>query len=248
MFFSNDLKKEEEKKEKQRKEEIDKIIKEYNENKKNNDKKNNDNSSYAGISFKKRWANNDNLDRFLKCMSPSACVIFVGAVLWGIGFTINGIAEASPFLSALSIPKSITNVIATGSFWEVVLILSVACITTFFVWTILLKLKNSIKTSRGNCIESSTPKKASQLSIEMQKSPTQKNSYQNYRKKGIIDNNQTINKSDYNTIPLSKMNNNMNNNNFYKSEEKSKYLGVDINKNDKNKQKTSIKWKFDQSK
>ena len=241
MFFSNDLKKEEEKKEKQRKEKIDEIIKEHNENKKKNDKKNYDKPSYAGISFKKKWANNNNLDRFLKCMSPSTGVIFIGVALWGASFTINEIAKASPFLSGLSISKNIANVIATASFWKVVLILSVACMATFFIWTILLKLKNSIKASKENGIESATSGKTSQLNMEMQKSPTQENSYQNYCQKGIIDNNQTINKNSYNDTPLQKSKSG--NNNFYKSEEKPKYLGVDISKNDKNKQKNFNKIK-----
>ena len=77
--------------------------------------------------------------------------------------------------------------------------------------------------------------------MEMQKSPMQENSYQNYCKKGIIDNNQTINKSSYNDTPLQKSKSG--NNNFYKSEEKPKYLGVDISKNDKNKQKNFNKIK-----
>ena len=239
MFFSNDLKKEEEKKEKQRKEELDKIIKERNENKKNNDKENNKNSSHAGVSFKKKWANNDNLDRFLKCMSPSAGVVFIGVTLWGASFTINEIAKASPFLSELSISKNIANVIATASFWKVVLILSVACMATFFVWTLFSKIKNSIKALGSNSIESSTPEKTSQLNMKMQKSQTQGNSCQNYNKKSDIDNNQTINKSSYNaTLPPKR-----DSNNFYKSEEKPKYLGVDINKNDKNKQKNLNKIK-----
>ena len=149
-MFSQDAKKEKEEKEKARQKNIDEMLEAYDKQKNATNLEDKKNSSFSvpKISYSNTWVSNKHADRFFKCMSPAFAIVGVGCAFWGIGFAVNEISKVAGFLNDINLPSSITDIIATKAFWEIVGVVAAVCFAVFLIATIFSAVKNKLSEAK----------------------------------------------------------------------------------------------------
>jgi len=227
-MFSIDLEEEKKEKEKKRQKKIDELLKKYDEvqNKQAEEKTK---ANKVGDNFlTKNYTSNSHVNKLIKCMIPVALGIGVGCVFWGGGFLVNEISKAAPALSGLSLNTSITNLIATATFWKVIGLIAAVCFLAYLVWECFdaITTPSKAKSQGLDCIQS----RSLQQGLYKDKQILQEqNNYINNTVNKPISYQENINKNSYN-IPQQTNNNFLN----YNQEQKNVNMFNDINKNRRN--------------
>ena len=99
--------------------------------------------------LQKQWFSNPHLNYFAKCMFPFLAIVGVGGIAIGAGWLIGEISTLAPFLSGLNLPKSITHIIATASFWQLAGIVAGCCFIFFVVTMAFSKVKSLVQEGRA---------------------------------------------------------------------------------------------------
>lgn len=233
IMFSRNAKKEKEEKEKARQEHIDEMLEEYDKQKNIAKLEGKKNSSFSvpKISYSKTWVGNEHADRFFKCMSPAFAIVGVGCAFWGIGFAVKEISKIAGFLKNINLPSSITDIIATKAFWEIVGVVAAVCFAVFLIATIFSVVKNKLNEAKERPIPKQHKKNMSKYmhknhNINVNEFSCQLGENEN------INNYNKINKKHYN----SQFNKKNRSKFHYEPNFKNKTTNIGINKTNMNKQ------------